>query len=65
VLWQACSDQADRILTLHWNAVEALASVLLAQGTIDGWEAHTIIQQAIDPTIMDWRMDAWNTATAD
>jgi hypothetical protein len=48
---------AQDILERYWGAVEALASVLAQKGQMRGAEAHRIIQQAIDPTSSDWRME--------
>jgi hypothetical protein len=38
-------NQSREILTRYWNMVEALATVLVAQGEVSGGEAHRIIQQ--------------------
>lgn len=55
---RGCRKQAQAILEEHWPAVEALAAVLVTQGRLRGWEAHRLIQQAIDASITDWRMEA-------
>jgi hypothetical protein len=60
-LLQGCQQRTRARLLQHWQAVEALAAVLLHRGHIDGCETHWIIQQAIDPTVTNWRMEAWNT----
>ncbi len=58
---RACQKQAREILIHHWRAVEALASVLVAQGKVTGGEAHRLIQHVIDANVTDWRMQTWNT----
>ena len=58
---RACQKRAREILNCHWNAVETLAAVLVAQGRVSGGEAHHIIQRAIDANVTDWRMGTWNT----
>jgi hypothetical protein len=55
---RGCRKQAQAIIEEHWTAVEALAAVLATQGRVRGWEAHHLIQQAIDASIIDWRMEA-------
>jgi len=37
--------------------------MLVAQEKVYENEAHRIIQQKIDATAMDWRMEAWNAAS--
>jgi hypothetical protein len=54
---RGCIEQAQAVLEQHWPAVEALAAVLLTQGGAYGREAHWMIQDAIDPTYTDWRME--------
>jgi hypothetical protein len=52
-----CIERAQALLEKQWDAVEALAGVLLAQGRVPGVQAHRIIQDTIDPTSPDWRME--------
>ncbi len=54
---QMCQKQARELLEQYRQAVEALAQVLLKQGHISGGKAHRIIQQNIDQTYSDWRME--------
>jgi len=60
----ACRERAREILIQYWKAVEALAAALLVQGIVSGREAHRIIQQAIDASVTDWRMERWNTISS-
>ena len=64
VMQQACRERAHEILIQYWKAVEALAAALLVQGKVSGREAHHIIQQAIDASVTDWRMERWNTISS-
>ncbi len=57
---QDCLKRAQAILEEHWSAVESLAAALLAQGRVRGLDAHRLIQQTIDPSLTDWRMDVLN-----
>lgn len=56
-LQRVCKRHAMNILENYWGAVESLAAALAKNGQIMGAEAHQIIQQAIDPTQSDWRME--------
>ncbi len=56
-LQRACLSHAQAILERYWGAVEVLAAVLAKKGQVRGAEAHRLIQQAIDPTSSDWRME--------
>jgi len=53
-----CQQQAQDILTLHWEAVETLAAALLERDRLRGTEAHAMIRQALDETEADWRTES-------
>jgi hypothetical protein len=56
----ACWKEAQQILSDHWSAVQALATRLMKQRTLDGRDAHSIIWRTIGYPEADWRFGALN-----
>jgi hypothetical protein len=59
-LKEACWREAQRVLSHHWPAVQALATKLLKRRTLDGSNVHRIIWQTIGYPDADWRFGALN-----
>lgn len=57
---EACWMEAQQILLDYWSAVQALATKLLKQRTLDGRDAHLIIWRTIGYPDADWRFGALN-----
>src|SRR5260370_6997847 len=59
-LKEAWWQEAQKLLSDNWPAVQALATKLLKREALDGKEVHSIIWQTIGHPDADWRLQALN-----
>ena len=56
----ACWHQAQKILSEHWSAVQAVVMKLLKRRTLRGSEVHNVIWQTVGYPDTDWRLQVLN-----